>query len=148
MLGRRLAASSTRPQLTAGWPALQQAGSSWSGYSSAAAAATASAASEPTTPEQLRQAFSYCVSQVKKHDYENYLWVTQLPKVGLVRRRACCAVLRPGRLSNAWRNVNRPPPLCHVHPTAAARRCYPTTTRRRSCAPPSLRCGHSTLRQG
>ena len=89
MLGRRLAASSTRPQLTAGWPALQQAGSSWSGYSSAAAAATASAASEPTTPEQLRQAFSYCVSQVKKHDYENYLWVTQLPKVGLVRRRAC-----------------------------------------------------------
>ena len=82
MLGRRLAASSTRPQLTAGWPALQQAGSSWSGYSSAAAAATASAASEPTTPEQLRQAFSYCVSQVKKHDYENYLWVTQLPKVG------------------------------------------------------------------
>lgn len=33
-------------------------------------------------PANVRQAFSYCVEQVKKHDYENFLWTMQLPKVG------------------------------------------------------------------
>ena len=149
MLGRRLvpASSSTRLQLAAGWSALQQAGSNCSsGYSSAAAAAaTPPAASEPTTPEQLRQAFSYCVSQVKKHDYENYLWVTQLPKVGAgsppvslpVNPRQWCSLAAPAT-----------PP---IHPPRCRRlRLSPhhLPARRRSCARPSLRCVPSTLRQG
>ncbi|KAI3430645.1 hypothetical protein D9Q98_005238 [Chlorella vulgaris] len=31
-------------------------------------------------PANVRQAFSYCVEQVKKHDYETFLWIMQLPK--------------------------------------------------------------------
>lgn len=50
----------------------------------AAPFSTAGAASAAAPQPDLRQAFSYCVNQVKQHDYENYLWVTQLPKV-----RAC-----------------------------------------------------------
>lgn len=35
------------------------------------------------TNDALRQAFSYCVTQVRSHDYENYVWCTQLPKVSI-----------------------------------------------------------------
>ena len=42
------------------------------------------ATTTPTaTTDKIRQAFSYCVEQVRTHDYENYLWITQLPKVRL-----------------------------------------------------------------
>lgn len=50
-----------------------------------AAAADQAATSGRAAPPDVRQAFSYCVDQVKKHDYENYLWITQLPKVLRVR---------------------------------------------------------------
>jgi hypothetical protein len=46
----------------------------------AAAAADGATRGEAGLPD-VRQAFSYCVDQVKKHDYENYLWIMQLPKV-------------------------------------------------------------------
>lgn len=42
------------------------------GYATAIAAAA---------PDKLRQAFSYCIDQVRTYDYENYVWCTQLPKV-------------------------------------------------------------------
>lgn len=32
----------------------------------------------------LRTALSYCVNQVRTHDYENYLWCIQLPRVSFV----------------------------------------------------------------
>jgi hypothetical protein len=35
-----------------------------------------------TNDDALRTAFSYCVDQVKRYDYENYVWAVQLPKVG------------------------------------------------------------------
>jgi hypothetical protein len=48
---------------------------------SAARLSTRGYATATTAPDKLRQAFSYCVDQVRTHDYENYVWCTQLPKV-------------------------------------------------------------------
>ena len=31
--------------------------------------------------DKIRQAFAYCVDQVRTNDYESYVWCTQLPKV-------------------------------------------------------------------
>ncbi|KAL4420852.1 hypothetical protein ABPG75_010508 [Micractinium tetrahymenae] len=58
------------------WAALAAAAAS----GGAAATRTAGFASAAGAEPDLRQAFSYCVNQVKQHDYESYLWVTQLPK--------------------------------------------------------------------
>lgn len=85
MLARTIGCRSRVVQPLPGW--LEAAGH-WPAAAAARSAtpaatagfASAAAAAEPAPPD-LRQAFSYCVSQVKKHDYENYLWVTQLAKV-------------------------------------------------------------------
>jgi hypothetical protein len=42
---------------------------------------TSAPAPPPASADKLRQAFGHCVDQVRTHDYENYVWCTQLPKV-------------------------------------------------------------------
>lgn len=39
------------------------------------------AAGPPAAGDPLRLALSYCIQAVKTHDYENYVWAVQLPKV-------------------------------------------------------------------
>ncbi len=36
---------------------------------------------QPPTEDPSRAAFSFCISQVKKYDYEAYMWCIGLPKV-------------------------------------------------------------------
>lgn len=74
------------------WPAVAAVVASGSCSATGAASFASAAAPQP----DLRQAFSYCVSQVKQHDYENYLWVTQLPKVRMFIHSLAC------RMCAAW----------------------------------------------
>ena len=34
-----------------------------------------------TQPDKLRSAFNHCLSQLREHDYPNYVWAIQSPKV-------------------------------------------------------------------
>lgn len=43
------------------------------GYSAPASAA-------PAADDETRAALGYCVQLVRKYDYDNYIWATQLPK--------------------------------------------------------------------
>ena len=64
------------------WAARHSAGCGYASGSGGGGEASAAPAPPPPDPQQVRLAFSYCVDQVKTHDYENWLWITQLPKVG------------------------------------------------------------------
>lgn len=38
-------------------------------------------ATSTAAPDKVRAGFDHCVSQLREHDYENFLWVMQLPRV-------------------------------------------------------------------
>lgn len=99
MLASRAAATAVRWQQAAPAAWLHSANAAAAAASSESGAAQASAAQ--SGEERVRSAFSYCVNQVKKHDYENFLWVTQLPKV---RAEPACSWGRAPR--------QRPASLC------------------------------------
>lgn len=118
MLARRcLAATANGSQHLQCAAGLSQLSSSAYGVAGGGAASAAvgggrcyagSAGSGGEAPADIRKAFAYCVEQVKKHDYENYLWVTQLPKVGTHDcaggwRLACIRIIKivAGRLRSS-----------------------------------------------
>lgn len=104
MLGSRLAVAAAcrlqlAPAAAAAWLHTSAAAAAASGSSSASGTAVAAGdAASKNNNDQIRQAFAYCVSQVQTHDYENYLWVAQLPKVRCVGGGAYV----PMRMAPAW----------------------------------------------
>ncbi|EFN52015.1 hypothetical protein CHLNCDRAFT_27289 [Chlorella variabilis] len=158
MLARRcLAATANGSQHLQCAAGLSQLSSSAYGVAGGGAASAAvgggrcyagSAGSGGEAPADIRKAFAYCVEQVKKHDYENYLWVTQLPKplrapifalrafnveTGLISQQAKSEMLVLMRCQQWWRDAvndcfkGRPPEQPVVTALAEVLRVVPLT---------------------